>query len=198
MEALIVFAQHHVHADRDIAVMATFRMLNKVLTYNIDLKYPGYVSDLIALKAARLKAIQDDLQARGDAMIAAFDAAIARAAFPHRFFSLFDAIRDAGLLNARKRPWDTDLRPRMLTWLDENFGTSSMYLYDIMRALKYNPVWVVMHEGAMPTESEVIRSRVVVPDDLVPSGAVRAPFDYEARVRCQRREYFLRVPHQVA
>ena len=197
MEALIVFAQHHVHAGRDIAAMATLRMLNKDLTANIDLKYPGYVSDLIALKAARLEAIEDDRKARGDAMIAAFDAAIARAVFPHRVFSLFDAIRNAGLLNARKRPWDADLRPRMLTWLYENFGTSSAYLHDIMRALKYNPVWVVRHEGVMPTRHEVIYSRIPMPDDLIPSGAVRAPFDYEADAWLGWREYFLRVPHQV-
>ena len=191
--ALIVFAQHHVHADRDLASMASIRMLSKDLTANIDSKYPGFVSDLLALNAARLEAVEADRQARGDAMIAAFDAAIAQAVFPHRFFSLFDAIRDAGLLNARKRPWDADLRPRMLTWLNENFGTTSLYLYDIMRALKYNPVWVVLHEGATPTRTEVILSREVVPDDLVPNGAVRAPLDFERDARCQRREYFLRT-----
>lgn len=184
--ALVVFAQHHVHADRDVASMATLRMLNKDLTANIDIKYPGFVSDLVALKAARLKA-------RGDAMIAAFDAAIAKAVYPHRHFSLFDAIRDAGLLNARKRPWDADLRPRMLAWLYENFCEKSSYLYDIMRALKYNPMWVVRHEGAVPTYLEVVSRREVVPDDLIPSGAVRAPFDFEAQARYKRREYFLRT-----
>jgi hypothetical protein len=192
--ALIVFAQHHVHADRDIASMASLRMLSKDLTANIDSKYPEFVSDLIALKAARVEA---EVQARGDAMIAAFDAAIAKAVHPHRFFSLFDAIRDAGLLNARKRPWDADLRPRMVSWLYEHFGQSSGYLYDIMHALKYRPVWVVKHEGPVPTRLEVIWSRFVMPDDVIPGGAVRAPFDYLPDVRCQRREYFLRVaPHQ--
>lgn len=192
--ALVVFAQHHVHADRDVASMATLRMLSKDLTANIDIKYPAYVSDLVALKAARVEA---DLQARGDAMIATFDAAISKAKHPHRLFSLFDAIRDAGLLNARKRRWDADLRPRMVSWLYENFGTSSAYLYDIMHALKYRPVWVVKHAGPVPTRFEVIWSRFIMPDDMIPGGAVRAPLDYESDVRCQRREYFLRVaPHQ--
>jgi hypothetical protein len=184
MEALVVFAQHHVHADRDIAVMATLRMLNKELTADIDSKYPGYSSDLIALKAARL-------EARGDAMIAAFEAAKTKTwrysagGYYSREYCLFQAIRNAGLLNPRKRPWDADLRPRTMAWLRDHFCTCSPFLYDIMHALKYNPVWVVRHTGPVPTLAELALCYKVMEDDLIPSGAVRAPYDLKKRLRCK-------------
>jgi hypothetical protein len=195
MAALVVFAQHHVHADRDIAVMATLRMLNKELTADIDSKYPGYSSDLIALKAARL-------EARGDAMIAAFEAAKTKTwrysagGYYSREYCLFQAIRNAGLLNPRKRPWDADLRPRMMAWLRDHFCTFSPLLYDIMHALKYNPVWLVRHTGPVPTLAELEICYKVMEDDLIPSGAVRAPYDLKKRQQYKRREhlYLLRVP----
>jgi hypothetical protein len=163
MDALIVFVQHHVRADRDIASMATLRMLSKELNANIDVKYPGYTADLLALKASRL-------EARGDAMVADLDAAAVSAV--DRAHGIYCAVR-VTLLNPTKRLWDTELRPRMMEWLHAHFPADCPWLRSAMRDLKYRPVHLVRHVGETHTFAEYC-SRAIVPEDMVPVGAVRA------------------------
>jgi hypothetical protein len=179
MDALIVFAQHHVHADRDIASMATLRMLNNELTANIDSKYPGYVSDLIALKAARLEARGDALVAQLDALTKEARAVALRADIvqpdAYRAQAIYDALICAFSGSTRLR-LDSDLRPRYLAWLYNNFGADCTYLHDCMDMLNYEPVMLITHseESATPTD---IAACKYVPKDMLPEGAVMNGYD---------------------
>lgn len=177
MDALIVFAQHHVHADRDLASMATLRMLNKELTANIDSKYPGYVSDLIALKAARL-------QARGDALVAKLDALTeeARALGPR--VGIVDPL--APRAQAIYRALDSSLgelpldillhRPRLLAWLCSNFRPDCTCLHDCMELFEFEPVMLITHSEETATPTDIAACRYV-PKAMLPEGAVMNGYD---------------------
>lgn len=182
MEALIVFAQHHVRADRDIAAMATLRMLNKDLTANIDAKYPGYVSDLVALKASAMIAHLDSLakEASVDEKVSVSDLVALAATVK---FGGWTAWFSVEARESSQREYVTyrkvccflrhngrlshviELRSAMLGWLYSNFGASSPLLWNAMEDLKYRPVMLETYS------TDDTASRKIIPKDMLPANA---------------------------
>lgn len=198
MEALIVFAQHHVRADRDIAAMATLRMLNKELTANIDAKYPGYVSDLVAIKAGEMVAHLDSLatEASFDATVSVSDlvALAATVKFGGSTPWISVEVRETAL-----REYATyrkvccflrhngrlshviDLRSAMLGWLYSNFGVDSPLLWNAMEDLNYHPVMLYTYSA------DDTASRKIMPKDMLPANAEKDCDD------AMSTAYFIRV-----
>ena len=186
MDALLVFAVHYAHPDRDVSDMAKLRMLSKQVTNAIDMKYPGYVSDLKAVIVAQKKA-------RTDKMLAAFEAVTEEDNLFEHNCNLKSAIRTSGLLEQK---WPEEDRPLILDWLrkefcDDNDDMHSIDLCNMMYAFGFDPVELVTHSGEFPTKFELCNTGKYVPKNALPRGAVFR--DVLLGDDCPIEQYTLRV-----